>query len=129
MSAAPALTDRERAALGWEATRVELRRARRDVHFYTAADFADDDSRADAQPAPAPAPRAVPEPQGRLLDDVQAAQYLGCSRSLVRAYVARGVLKRVALPAAADGKRGARLLRIDRADLDKFIEQHKEIAS
>ena len=61
----------------------------------------------------------------RLLTDVEAALYLGISRSTVRALIANGYLPRVQ-PPATDGRGGpARVLRIDRKDLDAFIERSK----
>ena len=66
---------------------------------------------------------SVPE-QRRLLTDEQAADYIGTSKSYVRAQVAAGHIPRVELP-SVDGERRARLLRIDRADLDAFVERMK----
>jgi excisionase family DNA binding protein len=64
-------------------------------------------------------------PPRRLLSDREAAQYIGASRSYVRALVANGVLRRVELP-ATDGNGGrARMLRLDVTDLDRFIDSLK----
>ena len=61
----------------------------------------------------------------RLLTDVEAARYIGASRSYVRALVSRGVVRRVELP-PTDGTGGrARMLRIDVRDLDAFVERMK----
>lgn len=57
----------------------------------------------------------------RLLTDREAADYIGVSRSFVRALVANGVLPRVDLPTASGDGRAARLLRIDVADLDALV--------
>lgn len=76
--------------------------------------------------AASPGPRAFPAPASRLLSDEQAAGYLGVSRSHIRALVARGALRRVDLPAAGDSARRARVLRLDRHDLDRLIETNKE---
>jgi hypothetical protein len=66
--------------------------------------------------------RAVPK---RLFTDVEAAAYLTMSRSAVRALVANGDIKRVQLPSTDGQGRAARVLRIDRKDLDAFIERSK----
>ncbi|MCC7241200.1 MAG: helix-turn-helix domain-containing protein [Acidobacteria bacterium] len=100
--------------------------ARREMHRLRLEVEATMRPRPDPAAAPAPAARPAPAPPGRLLSDEQAAAYLGCSRSLVRAYVARGVLKPVSLPPAVAGNAKARLLRIDRADLDRLIDASKE---
>jgi hypothetical protein len=62
----------------------------------------------------------------RLLTDIEAAAYIGASRSYVRALVANRVLRRVELP-PTDGsmQRAARMLRIDVRDLDAWIDQRK----
>lgn len=79
-------------------------------------------------------PRAVPDavsaprpaPSGRLLDEPAACAYLGhVSKSYLRALTARGVLKRVELPACDGSGRRARLSRYDRAELDKWIDSMK----
>jgi hypothetical protein len=57
-----------------------------------------------------------------LLTDEQAADYLGVSRSYVRALLARGALKPVELPSANGTEPRARLLRIDIRTLDSFID-------
>jgi excisionase family DNA binding protein len=65
----------------------------------------------------------------RLLDDREAAAYIGASRSYVRALIARGALRRVELP-ATDGNGGrARMLRIDVQELDGWIERLKAQAT
>lgn len=108
--------------LAWTPTEWH-RDARRELRTLTA----EVEATMRARPAPAPpAPSPAPAPTGRLLSDEQAASYLGCSRSLVRAYVARGVLKAVSLPPAAAGNAKARLLRIDVKDLDRLIDASKE---
>lgn len=61
----------------------------------------------------------------RLLSDIQAASYLGVSRSAVRALVANGDLRRIVLPSTNGRGQAARLLRIDLKDLDRFIEKSK----
>lgn len=61
----------------------------------------------------------------RLLSDQGAADYLGVSRSYVRALLARGVLHRVKLPATDNDKADARLLLIDVRDLDAWIDRLK----
>ena len=63
---------------------------------------------------------AATAPVRRLLSDLQAAEYLNISRGLLRRYIVQGIVKRVELP-SADGRHRARLLRIDRADLDLLI--------
>jgi len=68
------------------------------------------------------------EPAGRLLDDKQAASYLGVSRSYLRAQVAAGRIPRVQLP-SVDGERRARLLRIDIRDLDRLVDSMKATTS
>ena len=114
-----ALTDRERDALAWEDARAELRALSAEVEATMRPPV----------PAPVLRPAPAPAPLGRLLTDIEAGHYLSLSRSAVRQLVARGALRRVALPACDGTGRRARVLRLDRADLDKFIEQNKEIAS
>ncbi|MDE3156090.1 MAG: helix-turn-helix domain-containing protein [Acidobacteriota bacterium] len=63
-------------------------------------------------------------PPVRLLTDSQAAEYLGVSRSYVRSLVARGALRRAALPATLRDRPG-RMLRLDIRDLDALIEKAK----
>ena len=65
-------------------------------------------------------------PVARLLNDKQAAIYLGVSRSALRAFVANGNLPRVQLP-STDGRKGraARVLRIDVEDLNRFVQKSK----
>lgn len=60
----------------------------------------------------------------RLLDDKEAARYIGVSRSYLRAQVAAGRIPRVELP-SVDGERRARLLRVDVRDLDCWIDAMK----
>lgn len=60
----------------------------------------------------------------RLLTDIEAAEVLGVSRTFVRRLVANGELKRVRLPSRIDGE-DARLLRIDRADIEALIQRNK----
>jgi hypothetical protein len=69
--------------------------------------------------------RTRPAIAPRLLDETQAADYIGASPSYVRALAANGVLRRVELP-ATDGRGGrARLSRFDVQDLDAFVQQLK----
>jgi len=56
------------------------------------------------------------ESSHRLLDAKQAGEYLGCSHWKIRDMVASGELGFV---------RVGRLLKVDRGDLDKFIEAAK----
>ena len=58
----------------------------------------------------------------RLLTDKEAADYIGASRSYVRALVANGKLPRVELPATNGSDGRARMLRIDIRDLDRFVD-------
>jgi hypothetical protein len=77
--------------------------------------------RADRQAAttePARGPR-------RLLSDIEAGDYIGASRSYVRALVANGVLRRIELPATNGTSGRARMLRLDVRDLDAWIDQRK----
>lgn len=60
----------------------------------------------------------------RLLTDIEAAEVLGVSRTFVRRLIANGELKRVRLPSRVDGE-DARLLRIDRADIEALIQRNK----
>lgn len=121
MSAQPARAFSERAwtpAMHREHTRAELRELRESVEATMRP-------RPTLAPAPATAPQPAPAPPGRLLTDIEAAHYLGLSRSAVRALVSRGELPRVSLPACDGTGRRARVLRIDRNDLDKFIDANK----
>jgi hypothetical protein len=69
--------------------------------------------------------RARPAVAPRLLDEDQAADYIGASPSYVRALVACGRLTRVELP-ATDGRGGrARMSRFDVQDLDEFVRRLK----
>ena len=61
----------------------------------------------------------------RLLSDRDAAEYIGASRSYVRALVANGVLRRVEMPPTDGGGGHARMLRIDVRDLDLLVERMK----
>jgi excisionase family DNA binding protein len=64
-------------------------------------------------------PATVPP---RLMTDAEAAYYIGASKSYVRALIERGVLRPVELP-TTDGKAGrARLLRLDKNDIDKWLD-------
>jgi hypothetical protein len=67
---------------------------------------------------------ATPQPR-RLLDDRGAAAYLGVCRSYVRSLVARGVLRRVELPATDGNGNPARVLRLDVKDLDALVDRMK----
>ena len=58
----------------------------------------------------------LPKPESRLLSVVEAAAYLGVSAWHVRRLVWGGDLPAV---------RMGRLVRLDRADLDKFIDEQK----
>jgi hypothetical protein len=71
---------------------------------------------------------AIPHETRRLLDDRQAADYIGVSRSYLRAQVAAGRIPRVELP-SIDGSRRARMLRVDVRDLDLWIDRMKARAS
>ena len=64
-------------------------------------------------------------PARRLLSDREAAQYIGSSRSYIRALVSNGVLRRVELPATNGDARAARMLRLDIRDLDRFVDSLK----
>jgi hypothetical protein len=84
--------------------------------------------------------RVAVDPNARLLDLHEAGVYLGVSYWVVRDLINTGQLPKVALPSSFDrvkfaGKllrvrsRGGSSLRrvlVDRADLDKLIEQSKE---
>jgi hypothetical protein len=59
----------------------------------------------------------------RLMRVVDAAEYLDCTPAHVHNLIARRVLKPVRWP-LADGSEG-RTIWIDRADLDRAIEEHK----
>jgi excisionase family DNA binding protein len=61
-------------------------------------------------------------PPARLLTDEQAADYLGVSRSYVRALLARGALKTIELPSANGTEPRARLVRLDVRDLDTWLD-------
>jgi len=61
----------------------------------------------------------------RLFSDREAAAYIGASKSYIRALIANGTLPRVELPATNGGGRAARMLRLDVADLDAFVERLK----
>lgn len=80
----------------------------------------------DDEPVTRRAALGPPAPQvpRRLFTDVEAASYIGVSRSYVRALVANGDLPRVELP-ATDGRGVARMLRIDVRDLDAFVARMK----
>jgi excisionase family DNA binding protein len=55
----------------------------------------------------------------RLFKVPEAAEYLGCSPSQVRNYVAQGKLPNVSLDSH---------VRVDKADLDRMIEESKRVA-
>src|SRR5437867_4499106 len=65
----------------------------------------------------------------RLLNDREAAAYLGVSRSQVRYLIANGDIPRVALPAGDGTARSLRRLLIDPVDLDRLIERWKQRAA
>jgi hypothetical protein len=69
--------------------------------------------------------KAATGPPARLFSDVEAARYIGASRSYVRALVSRGVLRRVELPATDSSSGRARMLRLDVRDLDAFVDRLK----
>jgi excisionase family DNA binding protein len=59
------------------------------------------------------------EQQKRLFKVPEAAEYLGCSNSQIRNYIAQGKLRNVSLDSHQ---------RIDREDLDRLIEDSKAVA-
>ena len=79
----------------------------------------------------APRRRALVSPtiEPRLYDVPAAAVYMGISEDLVRELVARGVLRRVRIPAPITKKRSnaeVRKILLDRADLDAQIVAWRE---
>lgn len=70
----------------------------------------------------------TPAPAPRLVTDREAAEYLGVSRSIVRAWIQGGRIPRVELPSAAGDVPG-RMLRIDRADLDALVTRSKNVGA
>jgi hypothetical protein len=71
-------------------------------------------------------PRVLAVRERRLLTDKEAGDYIGASRSYVRALVANRVLQRVELPATNGDAQTARMLRFDIRDLDRFVDALKQ---
>lgn len=61
----------------------------------------------------------------RLLGLEMAARYLGVSYSVFRRWVFAGEIRAVRLPSSRRPGRESRRVYVDRADLDRFVEQHK----
>lgn len=66
--------------------------------------------------------RSASVPPARLLSDEQAGGYTGTSKSYIRALIANGVLKPVELPSTDGSNARARLLRLDRLDIDRWLD-------
>ncbi len=69
---------------------------------------------------------AVPALEPLLLDEHSAARLLGISYWSVREYVNSGLLPLVSPPCPLNLRRRLRRRLIDRRDVERFIEQHKQ---